>query len=71
MRTSVAADSVILNSLAGTVNYEVPKSSVQLSSIFTILEENREELGLIDWGISNTSTSQPFAFLTSLTPLLN
>jgi hypothetical protein len=48
---------VVLNSLAGTINFEVPKKSVQLSRVFVELEARKEKLGIIDWGISNTSKS--------------
>jgi hypothetical protein len=61
---SISPDCALLNSLAGTSNYEVflsfiqpklPKKGVQLSSIFTEFETNRESYGIRDWGISNTS----------------
>ena len=56
----VAPEAVLLNSLAGTSNYEVPKSSIHLSKIFTIFEENREKYHIKDWGISNTTLEEVF-----------
>jgi hypothetical protein len=66
----VAPGAVLLNSIAGTSNFEVifglksgiqlnilkvPKKGSKLSKIFTAFEENKEKYHISDWGISNTS----------------
>jgi len=54
----LTSGAVLLNSLAGTSNYEVPTQSVKLSQVFTEIEKKKEELSISDWGISNTTLEE-------------
>lgn len=47
----------LINTIAGTANYEVPRQNVKLSELFAALANNKERLKLKDWAVSNTSTS--------------
>jgi hypothetical protein len=47
----------LINSLAGTNSYEVSREDIRLSRLFTAIEANRKRLGILDWGVSNTSSS--------------
>jgi len=51
---------VLLNSLAGTQNFEVPKVNVRLSEVFESIERETNNLNILDWGISNTSLEEVF-----------
>ena len=61
----MAPDSTILNSLAGTSNYEIPKNSVKLSKFFSEVEGKKESVGITDWGISNTTLEEVFLKTTA------
>jgi len=50
----------LINELAGTRNYEVPKSAVTLESVFKAMEENKDRLGITDWAITNTTLEEVF-----------
>ncbi len=52
---SIAPNASMLNTLAGTSNYEVPKSGTKLSVFFNEFEMGKSKYGITDWGISNTS----------------
>jgi len=49
-----------LNELAGAFNFELPREGTELSEIFEGLESRKEDLGIIDWGISNTTLEEVF-----------
>eukprot|EP00474_Spongospora_subterranea_P004480 CRZ04938.1 hypothetical protein [Spongospora subterranea] len=51
---------VVLNSLAGTLNFEVPISETKLSTVFREIDGASEQLGIIDWGICNTTLEEVF-----------
>ncbi|KAJ6235594.1 atp-binding cassette transporter subfamily a abca [Anaeramoeba flamelloides] len=55
-----------MNSLAGTSNYEVPTDEVVLSEVFQTLEEQKNDLGIIDWGISQTTLEEVFHEITKM-----
>ncbi|KAJ6251665.1 atp-binding cassette transporter subfamily a abca [Anaeramoeba flamelloides] len=55
-----------MNSLAGTSNYEIPSDEVVLSEVFQILEEQKNELGILDWGISQTTLEEVFHEITRI-----
>ncbi|KAJ6248938.1 atp-binding cassette transporter subfamily a abca [Anaeramoeba flamelloides] len=57
-------NATILNSLAGTTNYEIPKDDVVLSDIFQIMEEEKDKVGILDWGISQTTLEEVFLEIT-------
>jgi ABC-type multidrug transport system ATPase subunit len=50
----------LLNAIAGTQNFEVPKNSSQLSVIFKEMELHKDDLRITDWGISNTTLEEVF-----------
>eukprot|EP01132_Coremiostelium_polycephalum_P010969 gene10969-13436_t len=54
----------LLNTLAGTSNYEVPKSSVELSVLFSAFEQNKERLHIKDYGLSNSTLESVFLKVT-------
>jgi len=53
----LAPDVRLINTLAGTATYEVPRKSVKLSDLFSALATNKQRLRIKDWGVSNTSTT--------------
>ncbi|KAJ3445892.1 atp-binding cassette transporter subfamily a abca [Anaeramoeba flamelloides] len=55
-----------MNSLAGTSNFEVPSDEVVLSEVFQILEEQKNDLGILDWGISQTTLEEVFHEITRI-----
>jgi len=57
---SLAPDAILLHSLAGTANYEIPKAGLQLSTFFEKFEEKKENYHITDWGISNTTLEEVF-----------
>lgn len=50
----------LLNSLAGTRNYQVPKGDVTLEKVFEEFEGNKEKLHITDWAITNTTLEEVF-----------
>jgi len=50
----------LLNSLAGTQNFQVPKNSIKLSKIFQKIEKDSKSKHIVDWGISNTTLEEVF-----------
>ncbi|KAJ3435955.1 atp-binding cassette transporter subfamily a abca [Anaeramoeba flamelloides] len=54
----------LLNSLACTRNYEIPKDDILLSTVFNQFESRKEKLGILDWGISHTTLEEVFLRIT-------
>jgi ABC-type multidrug transport system ATPase subunit len=50
----------LMNALAGTASYEIPRSEVRLSDVFEAIESNKKNLGVMDWGISNATLEEVF-----------
>jgi len=46
--------------IAGNLFFSVPKKSITIARLFSLLEENKEEINLIDWGISNSTLEEIF-----------
>eukprot|EP01112_Ceratiomyxa_fruticulosa_P002105 TRINITY_DN1223_c0_g1_i2.p1 TRINITY_DN1223_c0_g1~~TRINITY_DN1223_c0_g1_i2.p1 ORF type:complete len:847 (-),score=170.51 TRINITY_DN1223_c0_g1_i2:138-2678(-) len=44
--------SILVNSLAGTRSFAVPRAAVKLSVLFRRIEESKIQLGITDWGIT-------------------
>jgi len=61
----ITPGAVLLNSLAGTSNFEIPSQSVKLSKVFAEMESKREEFKITDWGISNTTLEEVVLRITS------
>jgi len=56
----LAPRAILLNSLSGTRNYQVPKECVTLGEVFSAMETNKERLHITDWAITNTSLEEVF-----------
>jgi ABC-type multidrug transport system ATPase subunit len=56
----IAPSAVLLNSLSGTRNYQVPKKSVTLDQVFQAMETNKLSLHITDWAITNTTLEEVF-----------
>lgn len=54
----------LLNSLAGTNNFEAPSADIELSDLFDALESHKKELGIQHWGVSNTTLEEVFLKVT-------
>jgi len=61
----ITPGAILLNSLAGTSNFEVPSQSVKLSKVFAEMESKREEFKITDWGISNTTLEEVVLRITT------
>lgn len=48
----------LINELAGTRNYEVPKAGVSLEGVFQEMENNKDRLHITDWAITNTTLEE-------------
>jgi ABC-type multidrug transport system ATPase subunit len=59
---SFLPDARLLNELAGTRNYEIPKkgNNVSLDDVFEKMEAKKEELRIQDWAITNTTLEEVF-----------
>lgn len=51
--------------IAGSMKLEILASEVKLSTCFRIMEANREELKITDWGITETTLEEVFLKVTS------
>lgn len=49
-----------VSSFGGHAEFQVPAGSVKISSLFEKFEAKKKELGITDWGISNTSLEDVF-----------
>ena len=50
----------LASQMNGTLAYEIPQESTQLSQVFTALEEKRVEFGITDYSVSQTTLEQVF-----------
>ena len=50
-------DVVVLH-LQGSVTYRVPDNGTSWSSIFRLVEDNKECLGIVDYSVSQTTLDQ-------------
>jgi len=46
--------------LNSSLSFSVSKSEVKLSKVFKVIEENKEELMIADWGIQQTTLEDVF-----------
>jgi len=56
----------LMNNLAGTRSYEIPKNEVTLEFVFEIMEGNKERLKITDWAITNTTLEEVFLKIASI-----
>lgn len=54
----------LLNSLAGTNNFEAPSDDIQLDKLFDTIESNKKQYGITHWGVSNTTLEEIFLKVT-------
>lgn len=54
----------LLNSLAGTNNFEAPSDDIQLDKLFDTIETNKKIYGITHWGVSNTTLEEIFLKVT-------
>merc|ERR1711871_308468 len=52
--------------IAGKFKYTVVREEVVLSSVFAVMEERKNELGVVDWGITETTLEEVFLKLARL-----
>eukprot|EP01113_Clastostelium_recurvatum_P025339 TRINITY_DN3048_c0_g1_i1.p1 TRINITY_DN3048_c0_g1~~TRINITY_DN3048_c0_g1_i1.p1 ORF type:complete len:846 (+),score=207.73 TRINITY_DN3048_c0_g1_i1:85-2622(+) len=48
----------LINSLAGTRSWTVPRASVRLSTLFAQIEQERDRLNITDWGITQSTLEE-------------
>jgi ABC-type multidrug transport system ATPase subunit len=58
--TTHLAQARLVTEFNGSLAYQVPRTSCKVSEIFKLLEEHKEELGIADWGISQSSLEDVF-----------
>lgn len=61
---TMAPSTRLLNSLAGTNNFETPSAEVSLASLFDTIESKKAQLGITHWGVSNTTLEEVFLKVT-------
>eukprot|EP01129_Flabellula_baltica_P012243 TRINITY_DN54_c1_g1_i1.p1 TRINITY_DN54_c1_g1~~TRINITY_DN54_c1_g1_i1.p1 ORF type:complete len:873 (+),score=187.37 TRINITY_DN54_c1_g1_i1:72-2690(+) len=49
--------------IAGTQNFSIPRGASKISEIFDLIENNREELKILDWGITNSTLEEVFLYI--------
>jgi len=59
---------IMLNSLSGTSNYQVPKGSVTLDQVFSNFETKKGALHITDWAITNTTLEEVFLRISARDP---
>jgi len=57
----------LLNTLAGTQQFEVPRGGIKLSKVFQEISSNADKYGIVDWGVSNTTLEEVFLYITDKT----
>uniref|UniRef100_A0A7S1XHV2 Probable ATP-dependent transporter ycf16 n=1 Tax=Compsopogon caeruleus TaxID=31354 RepID=A0A7S1XHV2_9RHOD len=60
---TISPQATVESSLAGSIIYQLPRDVV-LSTIFVRIEESARQLGIFDWGISQSSLEDVFIELT-------
>jgi ABC-type multidrug transport system ATPase subunit len=50
--------------LGGILDFEVPRVEVQLSKVYGAIEDARESLGILDWGITESTLEEVFLAVT-------
>ena len=51
---------ILMDEHVGAVTYWLPNEEVSWSSVFRLLEENKEDLGIVDYSVSQTTLEQVF-----------
>lgn len=48
-------DSTLMENFAGNCIYQVKKNDLTISNLFEDMEKNKQEIGIIDWGVTQTT----------------
>jgi len=57
----VCPDAALLNDpMGGTSDFELPRNSVKISEIYLEVDKMTETLGILDWGITETTMEEVF-----------
>ncbi|KAJ3428747.1 atp-binding cassette transporter subfamily a abca [Anaeramoeba flamelloides] len=56
---------VLLNSIAGYYQFQIPKKDVVLSELFDNMIKNSKKYNITDWGISQTTLEEVFLHITN------
>jgi len=67
----LSKSAILLNSISGTQNWELPMNEVQLSELFRIMElpATKERLGIMDWGVCNATLEEVFVKIVNKEPI--
>jgi hypothetical protein len=57
---SVLPTSVLEDSIPGNYTFRIPTEGFRMSNMLAALLENKEKMGIKDWGISQTSLEDVF-----------
>jgi len=60
----ILPNSILVNHLSSTRNYQVPKEIVALDRVFEAIENERERLHITDWAITNTTLEEVFLHIS-------
>lgn len=56
-------DATLMENFAGNCIYQVKKSDLTISNLFEDMEKNKQQVGIIDWGVTQTTYVVSFLFL--------
>mmetsp|Transcript_8009 Transcript_8009/g.14688 ORF Transcript_8009/g.14688 Transcript_8009/m.14688 type:complete len:1998 (+) Transcript_8009:47-6040(+) len=60
VKTNWASAELRNQPINGTFNFEILHKDVQFSQFFEIMEKSKQQLGIVDWGISETTLEEVF-----------
>lgn len=64
---SLAPQALLRDAINGVRVYSVQKSQVQIGALFEAIESRKGELGIKDWGLSQTSLEEVFLTIVAAT----
>jgi len=63
--TKLCPSAKLLNDpMGGIMDYEVPRAEVRLSVVYSAIEAHRDKLGILDWGITESTLEEVFLAVT-------
>jgi ABC-type multidrug transport system ATPase subunit len=63
--TKLCPSARLLNEpMGGIMDFEVPRAEVRLSIVYAAIEEQRKDLGILDWGITESTLEEVFLAVT-------
>lgn len=57
---SLTLNAKMIYSLSGTHKFELPKSEVSITTVFSAIEQNKRRLRIRAWGLSDTTLEDVF-----------